>query len=808
MISRYSRSNQKITRYIKTLVKQQQLYRNFTTCTIKSSKNKILNIIEQQPQHSLKQEQQELKLNNTNRDFRIISSNNQYNRFYSTQNKNSGHILIEDIETVGTSLLPVINKLQETTALIGSEITLPQIIVIGSQSSGKSSVLENLVGRDFLPRGSGLVTRRPLILQLNKHDSLEEYGEFAHTGNKKFDFDGIKQEIERETERLAGANKDISSEPILLRIYSPNVIPLTLVDTPGIARVPIGDQPSNIEEKLKSMIMEYISNPNSIILAITSANQDIVTSDGIKLAKEVDPEGKRTIGVLTKLDLMDKGTDAIDVLLGDQIPLKYGFVGIINRSQQDINNRKPISQMLKDEQIWFDQHPAYSRINNQLGTKYLAQKCNKILTKHIRDTFPSVKNQIRQLIKKYQDELEKYGEPIPERSVDKSRLLIDILNRFSNQFRSDLDGSNEELNTKHFNGGARIRAIFTQSFKQVQEQSPFDWISDKQLRVALRNAAGIRPTMFIPQKTFDSLVKKQIEKLKDPATQCSDLVLDELLRILTQVDSHILSRFPVLRDRIVEVSNNVLRKLLSPTNKMISDMVDAEACFINTSHPVYLGELNKLLSGSSPNINININATTTPSKSSNTSYGDELNPYMIDRSYPNDDYTQKQQQQQQQQNQQQSTGILRRIFGTSQPQQQVQPQQQQQVQQIKIQGPVTQKPKPTIEYEITEELTEDEKKQIVLLKRLLLSYYNIAQFNVQENTMKIITLFLIERSKDILQRELATQLYDEHLVDQLLRENENIITRRNECIYKLDILKKAKKSLSMTELKDIPLQFY
>eukprot|EP01132_Coremiostelium_polycephalum_P007730 gene7730-9506_t len=680
-------------------------------------------------------------------------------------------------EVVGTSLLPVVNKLQEITSLIGTEITLPQIVVIGSQSSGKSSVLENLVGRDFLPRGSGLVTRRPLMLQLNRttDGSKSEWGEFAHTGEKRYSFDEIKSEIEKETARVAGKNKDISSDPIILRIFSPNVIPLTMVDTPGITRVPIGDQPTNIEEKIRNMVLDYISNPNSIILAITSANQDIVTSDALKLAKEVDPQGKRTIGVLTKLDLMDKGTDALDILLGGSIPLKYGFVGIINRSQQDIQNHKSIGTMLREEETWFGNHPIYKRISDQLGTQYLAQKCNKILTKHIRECLPNVKNQIRTLIRKYEDELEKYGEPIPDRPGENARLLIDILNKFSIQFRADLEGMNDELTTNHINGGARIRYIFSQSFKTLVEK-PFDWMSDQQLRVALRNSSGIRPTMFIPQKTFDTLTKIQIEKLKDPALQCADLVLDEMLRILTHVDSNILSRFPVLRDRIVEVANNVLRKLLNPTNKMISDMVDAECSYINTSHPVYVSELNKLLHANTSQINVK------------------------DEHLNNDTFYRKPSDQQQQQQQQQS-GFFGRIFGSG-----TSNQQQSQSDLAKKQQDQTNKS--NLLYGMDEKSSEEERKQIHLLRRLLMSYYEIAQFNVQENTMKIISLMLIDRSKDILQRELASVLYNEDSISGLLRENETVVARRRECLHKLEILKKAKKSLSVTEMKDLPLQFY
>ncbi|KOB75492.1 Uncharacterized protein OBRU01_05936, partial [Operophtera brumata] len=115
--------------------------------------------------------------------------------------------------------------------------------------------------------------------------SLEEWGKFLHTKDKIYpDFDQIRQEIERETDRMAGSNKGISPEPISLKIFSTRVVNLTLVDLPGIT-------------KITKLIIKYIGNPNSIILAVTAANTDMATSEAIKMSKEVDPDGRRTLAV-------------------------------------------------------------------------------------------------------------------------------------------------------------------------------------------------------------------------------------------------------------------------------------------------------------------------------------------------------------------------------------------------------------------------------------------------------------------------------------------------------------------------------
>lgn len=152
-------------------------------------------------------------------------------------------------------------------------------------------------------------------------------------GQRFYNFVDIKTEIERETDRITGKNKGISPIPINLKIYSPKVLNLTLVDLPGLTKVPVGDQPKNIEELIRNMIVKFIEKPNSIILAVSAANTDLANSDALKLAREVDPAGQRTVGVLTKLDIMDKGTDAMDVLQGRVYPLRLGFTGVVLRSQ-------------------------------------------------------------------------------------------------------------------------------------------------------------------------------------------------------------------------------------------------------------------------------------------------------------------------------------------------------------------------------------------------------------------------------------------------------------------------------------------
>lgn len=518
--------------------------------------------------------------------------------------------------TLGEDLLKTVNKLQDLVFnTIGNDsLDLPQIVVVGSQSSGKSSVLENIVGRDFLPRGSGIVTRRPLILQLINippdddddyattgeaaipHTAASvaehsEWAEFHHIPGRKFrDFNQVRAEIENETARIAGNNKGINRQPINLKIYSPHVLNLTLVDLPGLTKVPIGDQPADIEKQTRTLISEYIAKPNSIILAVSPANVDLVNSEALKLARYVDPMGRRTIGVLTKLDLMDHGTNALDILSGRVYPLKLGFIGVVNRSQQDIQTHKPMSDSLKAEADFFRHHPAYRNIATRCGTPYLAKTLNTTLMGHIRDRLPDIKARLNTLMGQTQQELASYGSKQFSGKEHRGSLILQLMTRFATSFISSIDGTSSEISTKELCGGARIYYIFNSVFgNSLETIDPTHNLSTSDIRTAIRNSTGPRPSLFVPELAFDLLVKPQIKLLEIPSQRCVELVYEELIKICHTCGSQELSRFPRLQGKLIEVVSDLLRERLGPASFYVESLISIQRAYINTNHPNFLG---------------------------------------------------------------------------------------------------------------------------------------------------------------------------------------------------------------------------
>ncbi|EPQ56201.1 hypothetical protein GLOTRDRAFT_115554 [Gloeophyllum trabeum ATCC 11539] len=492
-------------------------------------------------------------------------------------------------------LIKLVNKLQDTFHNLGGELDMPQLAVVGSQSSGKSSVLETIVGRDFLPRGQGIVTRRPLVLQLihtpaTEGSSYTEWGQFLHIDKRFTDFEDIRKEIEQETFRVAGQNKGISKLPIHLRIYSPNVLDLTLVDLPGLTKIPVGDQPSDIEKQIRNLVLEYISKPNCVILAVSAANVDLANSEALKLARTVDPQGRRTIGVLTKLDLMDAGTNALDVLTGRVYPLKLGFIGVVNRSQQDINEGKPMEDALNRETEFFTTHPAYRNIAHKNGTKYLARTLNQVLMNHIRDKLPDMKARLNTLIGQAQQELNSFGDP--SLFGDKNQqgaLILRLMTQFARDFVSSIEGTNLNISTKELSGGARIYYIFNDVFgTALASLDSSQNLETQDIRTAIRNSTGPRPSLFVPEAAFDLLVKPQIKLLEGPALRCVELVYEELVKICHSCTSTELQRFPRLHSQVVDVVSDLLRERLGPTSEYTQSLIDIQAAYINTNHPAFV----------------------------------------------------------------------------------------------------------------------------------------------------------------------------------------------------------------------------
>lgn len=239
-----------------------------------------------------------------------------------------------------------------------------------------------------------------------------EFDEIVEKGvKKKFNnFNEVRTNIDFVTDQVCGKSKKIIDKPIILNIFSKSCPNLTIVDLPGITSIPVGEQPPDIYDITKNMALRYISEPRSIILCVIPANQDLAVSEALKIMREIDPSGQRSIGCLTKIDIMNRGDDARNILKNLEIPLRYGYVGIKNRCQEDVTNNVPVEESLKSEKKYFTTSPIYSTLPSELwGTESLTKKLTSILYQQIKTQMPEIFDEIKTKKKAAQEELEKLG---------------------------------------------------------------------------------------------------------------------------------------------------------------------------------------------------------------------------------------------------------------------------------------------------------------------------------------------------------------------------------------------------------------
>ncbi|XP_074133534.1 dynamin-1-like protein [Sminthopsis crassicaudata] len=666
------------------------------------------------------------------------------------------------------ALTPVISKLQEVFSVVGREIIqLPQIVVFGSQSSGKSSVVESIVGRDFLPKGSGIMTRRPLILQLVHVASLEErqatspetyiqaeeWATFLHNRQKIFtDYHEIQKEISNETERITGTNKAISLAPLYLKIYSSKVLNLTLIDLPGLTKVPVGDQPPDIEVLVRDLNLSYLIKPSCLILAVTAANTDMSTSESLKLAREVDPDGRRTLAVITKLDLMDAGTDAMDVLMGRVIPVKLGIIGVVNRNPHDLKTNKSICEALYDEQAFLQKK--YPSLASQNGTRFLAKTLNRLFMYHIRDCLPELKTRVNVLTTQYQSVLQSYGQPVQ----DHNATLLQIITKFSTEYCSTIEGTAKNIETSELCGGARICYIFHEIFCRTLESiDPLAGLSVLDILTAIRNATGPRPALFIPEVSFELLVKRQIKRLEEPSLRCVELVHEELQRVIQHCSTYNtqeLLRFPKLHEAIVEVVTALLKKRLPITNEMVHNLMAIELAYINTKHPDLVD-----MAFVSPSISI-------PKSDAYQGNG----PRCWKSEGDADDSVPKERENSRSPSQLHVSPVTSQIRA---------------INFLDVPLPST-----------SRKLSRREQQDCEIIHRLIRSYFLIVRKNIQDSVPKTVMHFLVNYVKEHLQSELVGRLYKAQLLDVLLTESKDMAQQRNEAASMLKVLQQANQTIS------------
>nr|AAI17639.1 Myxovirus (influenza) resistance A [Danio rerio] len=448
---------------------------------------------------------------------------------------------------------PCIDTIDNLRSLgVEKDLALPAIAVIGDQSSGKSSVLEALSGVP-LPRGSGIVTRCPLELKMIRtKDQDKWHGRISYKTYEE-DFDDpaeVEKKIRQAQDEMAGAGVGISEELISLQITSANVPDLTLIDLPGIARVAVKGQPENIGDQIKRLIRKFVTRQETINLVVVPCNVDIATTEALQMAQAEDPDGERTLGILTKPDLVDKGTEGtvVDIVHNEVIHLTKGYMIVRCRGQKEIMDQVTLNEATETESAFFKDHPHFSKLYEEgfATIPKLAEKLTIELVHHIQKSLPRLEEQIETKLAETQKELEAYGNGPPSEPAARLSFFIDKVTAFNQDMLNLTTGEDVKCTTdlllfpelrQEFAKWSHILDRSGDSFNKKIEKE----VDNYEVKYRGRELPG-----FINYKTFEGLVRDQIKLLEEPALKTLKTISDVVRKKFIQLAQCSFTGFPNL----------------------------------------------------------------------------------------------------------------------------------------------------------------------------------------------------------------------------------------------------------------------
>ena len=488
-------------------------------------------------------------------------------------------------------LFSVINTL---SAINLKSVKPPRMVVVGTQSSGKSSLLNGIIGMGILPTGKDMVTRTPLILQLEttpEESPIAVFGTYSDTGvweeDKIIDLEGgsyedeISTTIQRITIEIAGENMSVNHRPIYLRVSGPEVPTMSLVDLPGLTMVAQKDrgQPNDIKDRIRNMAKDMITEKNTIIMCVMAARSDLETDMALDLAKEVDPDGDRSIGILTKVDLMNKDShigNYLDGTCSSDLWFRYGYYAVRNKTSEDTN----IESALISEQIFFNSHPIYTEYEAQTGIRTVAKQLSTILMSKIQEEIPNIKYKIDEELYEIKDHQESIGVYIPTTNISEIFNVLDKqLTTVAAKFNNDINS--QGINSKY---GSELRTIFSKYREKNKSIRPIP--NAEALQELINNSQGnhmdvsVSPISIVEQSilggsALENFIPDAEALVKDTVTVLESLVTGILAK---QRISH---RFPMLANEITSLLHEYFWNQENVTKK-IRELVEVEKSYLWT----------------------------------------------------------------------------------------------------------------------------------------------------------------------------------------------------------------------------------
>ena len=499
--------------------------------------------------------------------------------------------------TYDEKIRPLMDKIDQARALLAPGnygITFPNVIVVGDQSSGKSSLLESLSLVE-LPKGTGIVTRCPLVLRLRKSNERRVYRVHGDSqGNEKVLLNegklNITQYIEEETNKLAGTHKNVVQDMIELQVEDPNVRDLTVVDLPGIAHNPIADQPEDIYDQTVKLIHQFIDQEGSVILCVFPANVDIATVQSFKLARKVDPSGKRTIGVITKSDLAPDQDMLVQQLLMDRpdvLYLKLGFVAVRNRSSKE---NISLQEAHEREREFFNQHPASTAAGwDCIGINALINSLATVYSDRVKETFPKLRKDIQRRLEDVREQLSKLP-PDLKTTTERVAVYNEIVDVYVEKIlRAPLIGSNDARHSIMVNVLHKRFESFRQTLRQ-QRAELFSTAYCSKVEKEMSACAGQQLPNFLCSPILKKCICEKLHQLWSETELLINYCFGTTISQLRKAEDDACKNNPLLAKLISlfrDVSTSYIKEKKEMVRNQLKELVqldENEPYTINTSY--------------------------------------------------------------------------------------------------------------------------------------------------------------------------------------------------------------------------------
>ncbi|KAJ8610284.1 hypothetical protein CTAYLR_009067 [Chrysophaeum taylorii] len=438
---------------------------------------------------------------------------------------------------------------------LDSTLAVPQICVMGDESSGKSSALEALSGVPF-PRGSGLVTRCPSSPHTITADSPEE----------------LTSIISRLTDSVTRNSNGFSREAIVVRLTSDEAPDLMVVDLPGIVRTTTAGQQAMVIDEINAMLGECLSQERMIILAVIPAKQDIATVDILERALRVDAEGERKLGVLTKPDLVGPGNEeeVVAVLTNVRKPLKLGYVMGITYDEASA-----------DEARFFASHGVFSRIDSRLlGTERLTASLTTLLVACIQEELAPMKRQVEMMLARVRTELRDIASfGMAATPGDRQKLFVALAQEFIRHLNDCVRGEYRDriivVNTS-LRLYTRALVIFQELQSKIVSSAPPRFRDEhfvENLALRMEALRGRKLPGFMSAQSFYMFIQEFIDAWGPPAKMAAAQTRALANEVVRDLIGKIAAAYPALREAFEHTGASILEQTEDEAVKLVEGLI-------------------------------------------------------------------------------------------------------------------------------------------------------------------------------------------------------------------------------------------